>query len=100
MRMPCTSYPAAWIASRTWLRNFAASSNCDGYDFASIVMKPVMARTFAFAGLDACSAGQNTAPNRMVAARIRFECAITLVYARGTQAYLCGMNLPISYILV
>ena len=48
MRMPGTSYPAALTASRTWLRNFTASSICDGYDFASIVTKPVIARTFGF----------------------------------------------------
>src|SRR5579872_781694 len=80
MRMPCTSYPAAWIVSRTWVRNFAASSNCDGYDFASIVIKPVMARTFGFARSAALNAGERAAVNRTIAGRIRFECTITLVY--------------------
>src|SRR5689334_25420322 len=102
MRMPCTSYPAAWIVSRTWLRNFAASSNSDGYDFASIVMKPVTARTFGFARSAAHNAGRKTAKDRAIADRRRFACAITPVYASGlrTQAWLCGITLPILYTLV
>src|SRR5690349_24929807 len=87
MRMPCTSYPAAWIVSRTWLRNFTASSNCDGYDFASIVMKPVTARTFGFARSAAHNAGRKTAKDRAIADRRRFACAITTLRPTAPHAH-------------
>src|SRR5690242_6703174 len=50
MRIPATSYPAALTASRTRLRNATVSSICDGYDFASMVTKPVIARIRCFTG--------------------------------------------------
>ncbi len=59
MRMPATSYPAALTASRTWLRNVTVSVICAGYDFASMVTKPVIARTFGFT----CSAPRTAGPN-------------------------------------
>src|SRR5205823_987215 len=62
IRMAATSYPAVWTAWRTWLRNLTVSSIWDGSDFASIVMKPVIARTFGF--------GRSTAGDANEAARI------------------------------
>ena len=79
MRMPATSYPAFLMDSRTWLRNFTASSICCGYDFASMVMKPVMARTFGFGRSAAPGAGQTDKNSSAV--RMQFERVIVLDYA-------------------
>src|SRR5579863_1542239 len=80
MRIPATSYPADLIASRTALRNFTVSSICIGYDFASIVMNPVTARTFGFGGLAAYTTGRATAVKMTSADRILFGNAIVSAY--------------------
>src|ERR1700722_8831857 len=79
--MPATSYPAALRPSRTRLRNFTASSICAGYDFASIVTKPVMARTLGLGRSAPRSEGKANQAKRMSGPRMRFECPIVLAYS-------------------